>query len=110
LHWGVAVGVGVGVGVAVGVGVSLGVGVGVSVGVGLLLHRRRAYLSAIAQTLFAFSSNLVRRHKNLNNSITPKTTHTTPPSFKSRPYFFTYVSLASGFLLARTTRNPISRQ
>src|SRR5438874_3618098 len=27
---------------------------------GLLLHRRRAYLSAIAQTLFAFSSNLVR--------------------------------------------------
>ena len=28
---------------------------------GLLLHRRRAYLSAIAQTLFAFSSNLVRR-------------------------------------------------
>jgi hypothetical protein len=27
----------------------------------LLLHRRRAYLSAIAQTLFAFSSNLVRR-------------------------------------------------
>src|SRR6266481_3819097 len=28
---------------------------------GLLLHRRRAYLSAIPQTLFAFSSNLVRR-------------------------------------------------
>jgi hypothetical protein len=27
----------------------------------LLLHRRRAYLSAIAQMLFAFSSNLVRR-------------------------------------------------
>src|SRR6266480_1947575 len=27
---------------------------------GLLLHRRRAYLSAIAHTLFAFSSNLVR--------------------------------------------------
>jgi hypothetical protein len=26
-----------------------------------LLHRRRAYLSAIAQTLFAFSSNLVTR-------------------------------------------------
>src|SRR5258707_14384624 len=26
----------------------------------LLLHRRRAYLSGIAQTLFAFSSNLVR--------------------------------------------------
>src|SRR4029077_10858932 len=28
---------------------------------GLLLHRRRAYLSAIAHTLFAFSPNLVRR-------------------------------------------------
>src|SRR5207245_8974346 len=31
---------------------------------GLLLHRRRAYLSAIAQTLFAFSSNLVRPCQN----------------------------------------------
>jgi hypothetical protein len=34
------------------------------VALGLLLHRRRAYLSPIAQTLFVFSSNLVRsRHR-----------------------------------------------